>query len=236
VNRYERRLPHWDAVGCSMFVTFRLSGSLPENRVFPPARVSSGQAFVAMDRLLDRATDGPVFLQQQEIAQIVVDAIRDGEGRFHRYQLHAYVVMPNHVHLLVTPNVTANHWLGPLKGFTKRIAFWENMLHSGRTRAMTDWSATEKSSSGSSGTLRTIQSRQDWLGRRTVSPGRVHLGSRRAEAQRQAGKPDPTLLLVETQIWTQFTFVIEGPRCPVRALEIYSYFRRPEVGFRSFPQ
>ena len=35
---------------------------------------------------------------------------------------HAFVVMPNHVHLLVTPNVTANHWLGPLKGFTAHEA------------------------------------------------------------------------------------------------------------------
>jgi len=75
-----------------------------------------------MDRLLDGAMDGPVFLRQDEIAQITVDAIRDGEARFHRYQLHAFVVMPNHVHLLVRPNVTAIHWLGPLKGFTAHQA------------------------------------------------------------------------------------------------------------------
>ncbi len=35
-----------------------------------------------------------------------------------RYKLHSFVVMPNHVHLLVTPSVTAPKWLGPLKGFT----------------------------------------------------------------------------------------------------------------------
>jgi putative DNA methylase len=105
-----------------MFVTFRLAGNLPENRVFPPARCSSGQAFVAMDHLLDQAANGPVFLRQHEIAQIVVDAVRDGEARFHRYQLHAFVVMPNHVHLLLTPFVTARQWLGPLKGFTAHQA------------------------------------------------------------------------------------------------------------------
>jgi putative DNA methylase len=38
--------------------------------------------------------------------------------RFQRYQLHCFVIMPNHVHLLVTPRVVATHWLGPLKGFT----------------------------------------------------------------------------------------------------------------------
>ncbi|MBZ5673818.1 MAG: transposase [Acidobacteriia bacterium] len=101
-----------------MFVTFRLAGSLPASRIFPPARFSSGKAFVAMDRLLDQAADGPVFLRQHEIAQLVIDAVCDGEARFHRYDLHAFVAMPNHVHLLVTPHVIAKRWLGPLKGFT----------------------------------------------------------------------------------------------------------------------
>jgi REP element-mobilizing transposase RayT len=49
---------------------------------------------------------------------MVVEALRDGQSRFERYQLHAFVVMPNHVHLLVTPAVPARQWLGPLKGFT----------------------------------------------------------------------------------------------------------------------
>ena len=30
--------------------------------------------------------------------------------------------MPNRVHLLVTPQVTARQWLGPLKGFTGHVA------------------------------------------------------------------------------------------------------------------
>ena len=178
-----------------MFVTFRLAGSLPENRVFPPARCSSGQAFVAMDRLLDRATEGPVFLRQQEIAQIVIDAIRDGEARFHRYQLHAFVAMPNHVHLLVTPNVTADQCWGRSKGSRpiRRIAFWENTLRFGRTRAMTTWSAIEKSFSKSSGTLRTIQSKRDWSRRRNAFLGQAQRRSRRVEARRHARMPDPTL-------------------------------------------
>jgi REP element-mobilizing transposase RayT len=47
----------------------------------------------------------------------VVTALREGDRRFHRYDLHSFVVMANHVHLLVTPHVAANRWLGPLKGF-----------------------------------------------------------------------------------------------------------------------
>jgi REP element-mobilizing transposase RayT len=122
MNRYERRLPHFDIVGQPLFVTFRLHGSLPANRIFPPAKLTQGRAFVAMDRLLDSARSGPLSLRQPEIADMVMQAVRDGETRFSRYDLHAFVVMANHVHLLVTPHVPARDWLGPLKGFTAHDA------------------------------------------------------------------------------------------------------------------
>ena len=134
MRSYERRLPHWDTVGQALFVTFRLHGSLPANRVFPPERLRNGRAFAAMDRLLDSNRSGPLFLSQPEVANLIVRALMDGE-RFERYRLHAWVVMPNHVHLLVTPQVTARQWLGPLKGFTGHAvnrllvrsgAFWQD--------------------------------------------------------------------------------------------------------------
>ena len=57
MKHYERRLPHWDTIGQPLFVTFRLHGTLPRSRVFPPDKLTtSGKAFVTMDRLLDRAT------------------------------------------------------------------------------------------------------------------------------------------------------------------------------------
>lgn len=137
MRRYDRRLPHWDTVGQPLFVTFRLYGSLPAHRVFPPESLDrSGKTFVAMDRLLDRGASGPSYLRRREIAELVVEALGAGERRFRRYQLHAFVVMPNHVHLLVTPKVVATHWLAPLKGFTaycsnellgrSGCAFWQD--------------------------------------------------------------------------------------------------------------
>jgi REP element-mobilizing transposase RayT len=119
---YERRLPHWDIVGQPLFVTFRLHDSLPANRVFPPSHLTSGKAFVTMDRLLDQAGTGPKHLAVPEIAALVVTSLQDGERRFQRYQLHSFVVMPNHVHLLVTPSVEASLWLRTLKGFTAHEA------------------------------------------------------------------------------------------------------------------
>jgi REP element-mobilizing transposase RayT len=115
---YERRLPHWVVVGQALFVTFRLHDSLPSNRVFLPAQLTTGKAFVAMDRILDQAATGPRHLAVPEIAALVVASLHDGERTFHRYKLHAYVVMPNHVHMLVTPSVDASQWLRSLKGFT----------------------------------------------------------------------------------------------------------------------
>jgi REP element-mobilizing transposase RayT len=123
MTHYEKRLPHCDVVGQPLFVTFRLHGRLPTQRVFPPERqATSGKAFVAMDRLLDRGTSGPLFLRHPEIAELVVAALHASDRQFHRYQLHAFVVMPNHVHVLVTPTVVSTRWLGPLKGFTSHKA------------------------------------------------------------------------------------------------------------------
>jgi REP element-mobilizing transposase RayT len=85
-----------------------------------------------MDRLLDRSAIGPLHLRRREIAELVIEALQDGQHRFQRYRLHAFVVMPNHVHLLVTPNVMASQWLAPLKGFT---AYRANELLGSRGQA-----------------------------------------------------------------------------------------------------
>jgi putative transposase len=75
--------------------------------------LASGKAFVAMDRILDTARTGPLFLGRPDMADLVVAALKDGDRCFRRYQLQSYVVMPNHVHALLTPQVAATRWLGP---------------------------------------------------------------------------------------------------------------------------
>ena|ERR1035438_5148561 len=120
--QYERRLPHWDAPERPVFVTFRLYGSLPEGRVFLADGLSGGRAFVTLDRILDTARTGPRLLGRSEIARVVMEAVRDGECRFGRYRLHSFVVMPNHVHLMVTAHAPLARWLGSLKGFTAHAA------------------------------------------------------------------------------------------------------------------
>jgi REP element-mobilizing transposase RayT len=114
---HSRRLPHYHAIGQPIFLTWRLYGSLPANRSFP-AKTNSGKAFVAMDRLLDHACTGPLFLRIPQIASMVTASIRHRDPR--HYQLHAYAVMPNHVHLLITPIVEVSKIMQSLKRFTAR--------------------------------------------------------------------------------------------------------------------
>jgi REP element-mobilizing transposase RayT len=98
-------------------VTFRLHGSLPANRPFQPADVTSGEAFVAMDRLLDEARSGPTFLRQPAVAQLVLDSIRHGTEIGH-YEIHSWVIMSNHIHLLLTPRISMSRLLCSLKAAT----------------------------------------------------------------------------------------------------------------------
>ena len=110
----ERRLPHLYTIGQPLFITFRLHDSLPPGRAFMPSSITSGEAFVHMDRLLDSGRSGPLFLRRPEIAVRIVDAIHRGAGT--DYQLHTWVVMPNHVHLLMTPNSDVSRIMQRIKG------------------------------------------------------------------------------------------------------------------------
>ena len=75
-----------------------------------------------MDRLLDHARTGPLYLRQPRIAQLVLDALQYGQDSLGHYTLHTFVVMPNHVHLLITPQVEAPKLLRSLKGITAKRA------------------------------------------------------------------------------------------------------------------
>src|SRR5689334_14853581 len=99
MSYYRRRLPHLFTSTDPVFLTWSLFGSIPKNRAFPDDGLTSGQAFAAFDRLLDEACGGPMHLNQPPIADMVVEAIHYNSASLKHYDLHAFVVMPNHVHL-----------------------------------------------------------------------------------------------------------------------------------------
>jgi REP element-mobilizing transposase RayT len=122
VTLYRRRLPHVYETEKSVFLTWRLHDSLPSHRAFPTGALHSGQEFAAMDRLLDEACDGAFYLRQPAIADMIVEAIEYNANILGHYLLHAFAIMPNHVHLLATPAVPLPKLTKSLKGITAKRA------------------------------------------------------------------------------------------------------------------
>jgi hypothetical protein len=122
VPLYRRGLPHLSEPGLLVFLTWRLHSSLPTNRRFPAASLTSGKAFATADRLLDEARVGPVYLRQPLIADMIVEALFHTEKVLQLCTVQAFVVMPNHIHLLATPSVPLSQFVKSLKGFTAKRA------------------------------------------------------------------------------------------------------------------
>ena len=106
-----------------MFLTWRLSGSLPVGFTQHLRKWSKepGRQFLNADRMLDSSTTGPLWLKDPEIVGIVTRAIHQGEELGH-YILRAYVVMPNHVHVLLEPIVSLSRLTNGIKGVSARRA------------------------------------------------------------------------------------------------------------------
>jgi putative transposase len=121
---YRRFLPHYQPPGATLFVTFRLAGSLPQavleelqaqrdrrahklSHIEDPAErktkayLEERRAFRRWDTALDRAKTGPRWLSEPEIATLTAEALHFRDNR--AYDLLAFCVMPNHVHLVCTP-------------------------------------------------------------------------------------------------------------------------------------
>ena len=101
-------LPHWEAGETPQSITFRLHDSLPRELLerWRVELANLGEAEQQLERRkrIEAALDaghGGCFLQQPEIGALVENALLHFDGE--RYRLHAWVVMPNHVHVLVTP-------------------------------------------------------------------------------------------------------------------------------------
>ena len=87
-----------------MFVTWRLAGTLPAlARELLAREKNAGKRFVEADRELDRNASGPRWLKDPRIADMLVDALRHGEEMRGMYEMYAWVVMPNHIHLVLEP-------------------------------------------------------------------------------------------------------------------------------------
>jgi len=130
LERGRRNLPHWEQESVVAFVTFRLSDSIPserlaswenERRRWMVVRGKSGEGDLhdVLDQLdsnqrleylrefgrqfhsmLDDCHGG-CCLKRSDCSEALALTLRHFDGQ--RYQLGEFVIMPNHVHLLVAP-------------------------------------------------------------------------------------------------------------------------------------
>jgi REP element-mobilizing transposase RayT len=129
-----RHLPHWQKPNACYFITACLAGSIPASGRLsirqetarwvgrPPVDAAARKrrrqardrlAFARHEAWLDR-TPGVCWFADTRLASIARDAICHHAGI--RYDLHAYVVMPSHVHLVLSPRSSWSAGRGPASG------------------------------------------------------------------------------------------------------------------------
>jgi type I restriction enzyme R subunit len=137
MRSYERHLPHQVPKGFPIFLPWNLKGAPPlevidrlrrerERLHREPPRIGesakdrkiwhSKLAFADADRFLDGAASGPLHLKDPGAAKIVEDSILFGVPE--RYELYAWCVMANHVHVLIMPHWELRDITQGIKGYT----------------------------------------------------------------------------------------------------------------------
>ena len=121
---YRRNLPHIQPRGAAFLVNFRLAGSLTAE-VIEKLRAESRDLELKLTRVKDqkerhqlrdkeqrklfgkwddalhKTKSGPFWLKDDHIAQIVAKSIMYHDGDW--FDILAYCIMPNHVHLVLVP-------------------------------------------------------------------------------------------------------------------------------------
>ena len=117
-------LPHWTQTGATYAVTFRLADSMPvkvleqwriEREKIVHNAASQGRELTPKEqqelvRLYSdkvesylNAGHGQCYLREPEIAELVANAFKHFDGE--RYDLIAWAIMPNHIHVVLKPRV-----------------------------------------------------------------------------------------------------------------------------------
>ncbi len=122
---FRRNLPHIHPLGATLFITFRLAGSIPkalldeyelkksclEQKRFQD-ELSADKAHLEFHRYWFRTfeealhTDnfGPTWLGDETVAEVIKESLHHRDNK--EYQLDAYCIMPNHVHMVFIANVS----------------------------------------------------------------------------------------------------------------------------------
>ena len=142
---YRRKLPHIHSPGAVLFVTFRLAGSIPKavvekwkqekiwlekeqeriERLPESDDITNNKKenflnfhrrwFAKFEDVLHREESDVVWLKNEEVADLVADSLKYRDGKV--YQLKAFCIMSNHVHVVFKPLLNEKS-LQEIKGST----------------------------------------------------------------------------------------------------------------------
>ncbi len=136
IRKHGQELPHWQQGDAMQFVTFRLADSLPTAKLrlwreqrdtwlevhpkpWTPAEEREYQKrFIGhLEELLDQGA-GSCLLKEPGNRTFLEEALMAQQGR--KVEHHAWVIMPNHVHLIFTPLAPMEKLIQAWKGVSAR--------------------------------------------------------------------------------------------------------------------
>ena len=118
-------LPHFDGGEIPQFITFRLADSLPQALLHRWRQELTSEQNINVDAALRKRIElyldqgyGKCYLKDPRIAEVVQRSFLFFDQQ--RYRLSAWVIMPNHAHILMTPcaSQTLSRILQSLKSYT----------------------------------------------------------------------------------------------------------------------
>jgi len=120
-------IPHVDPGESVQFITFRLADSMPQNVLerwrseLEAGEITDARLRQRVEMYLDQ-NYGAAWLSDARIASLVQNSLLEFDGK--RYRLIAWVIMPNHVHILIqnVPGHSIAQIMHSIKSFTAHEA------------------------------------------------------------------------------------------------------------------
>lgn len=149
-THYKRYLPHILPPDERLFITFRLANSLPKDIIMklkaeknvadelirktildetvrkPELYKIQKRYFVKFDDYLHQCFNGVQWLLINSVAEVLAEALHYRDVKY--YQLHAFCIMPNHVHILLTSTIHQEGFFRVLQSLKRHTARKSNEL------------------------------------------------------------------------------------------------------------
>ena len=139
-----KHLPHWYQPDKTVFITFRLADSLPASRrkeitieLINIEETNKENQKARRKAIMNKMEQwlnsgyGSCLLAQSEVRNIVEQSLQYFDNK--DWHLHAYVIMPNHIHILATPitEIPCQQIINNVKSYTQHCIQTEHLWQKG---------------------------------------------------------------------------------------------------------